>query len=355
MKARRLKIVLVPVTLAALVCGCGHGSTLDPSSGSSHSRDIPTNVTASDTLKDGRVVITWNSVDSASGYLVYRVSNPSDTNFRLISGAVVQPSFTDTEVINDSVYFYKVRSLLLNGDTSIFSSADDGRALNPGENYIANFSASAGISGRIDLSWNHRDSSSFTVMRKNFGDTAWTGMLSDSTDSTIRDTTASPGPVSYKLVVWKGTTRVGSYYCSGFRSVNDTEFFIEANKTIVHSQGKIGKMGALGSESDNGDSTGAVTYNSVFGSPVTVTIDYVDYRDFYLTLNGRQYTSITKVVSQDGTVSDAVIVSGIYSGQISYGLTVTGGKPSGGTYTVTQTGQTGTVISFDSVKQYVLQ
>jgi hypothetical protein len=90
------------------------------------------------------------------------------------------------------------------------------------------------------------------------------------------------------------------------------------------------------------------------GLTVDVSIDYVDYRDFYLTLTGTQYTVITNVLAQSGTVTDTVFVTGIYPGAIVYNITVNGGKPTGGTYTVIQQGRLPNVIQFADVSQYVL-
>ena len=90
------------------------------------------------------------------------------------------------------------------------------------------------------------------------------------------------------------------------------------------------------------------------GILVKISIDYVDYRDYYLTLAGTQYTVITNILAQSGTVTDTVYVTGIYPGAVVYNITVSGGKPTGGTYTVIQQGRQPTVIQFADVSKYVL-
>ena len=127
------------------------------------------------------------------------------------------------------------------------------------------------------------------------------------------------------------------------------------NATVKHSESKLSKLGSLGSEQAQGDTTGTITYNAKMNglSSVDISIDYVDYRDYYLTLSGRQYTVITNLIAQSGTVTDTVRVAGIYPGALVYDVSVDGGKPVGGTYTVIQQGQAPSVIQYTDVAQYV--
>ena len=145
------------------------------------------------------------------------------------------------------------------------------------------------------------------------------------------------------------------FFDKGYRTVTDLEFFIEVNKTVKHSQTKLTKFGGLGSEQAQGDTTGTVTYNASMNglSSVNISIDYVDYRDYYLTLSGRQYTVITNFIAQSGTVTDTVFVAGIYPGALVYNVNVSAGKPVGGSYTVIQQGRQPSVLQFADVAPYV--
>ena len=220
------------------------------------------------------------------------------------------------------------------------------------------FAASQGsFADKVLLSWRKPLSGIRVIASKSDSTgTSWAAICTTTVDTVGIDSPVVPGPHLYRLAVTDdslGTTEY--YFANGYRSVTDTEFFIAMNATVKHSQAKLTKFGSLGSEQVQGDTSGTLTYNAAMnGLLVNISIVYVDYRDFYLTLDGTQYTVITNILSQTGTVTDTVFVTGIYPGTIVYNLTVSGGKPTGGTYTVIQQGRLPTVIQFADVSQYVL-
>ena len=339
-----------------LLNGCS-GSSISPSDGKYRSQDIPANVTASDTLRDGKVRIAWDSVAGATGYLVYRATGSNDSFF-LVSPRVSGLEYFDSSIVPETTYFYRVCTILNSGDTSMPSSSDMGMALLSTTAYIPAFAATHGsFADRVLLSW-RKPLSGMRVIASMADSTgaSWTAICTTSVETTGLDSPVTPGPHFYRLAAVHdslGTTEY--YFANGYRMVTDTEFFIAVNTTVKHSQSKLTKLGSLGSEQVQGDTTGTLTYNAAMsGILVKISIDYVDYRDYYLTLTGTQNTVITNIVSQSGTVTDTVFATGIYPGAIVYNITVNGGKPTGGTYTVIQQGRPGAAIQFADVSKYVL-
>gem|GEM_PF-4116736 len=355
----RRTVVSIAVFLGALtwlICGCS-GSSIGPAEAMNSFQEIPSNVAASDTLKNGKVKITWDSVPGARCYLVYRATGSVDSFF-LISSGVSGVEYFDSSVVPETVYSYRVRTILRSGDTSMPSISDIGMALVSTTRYVSAFTASHGsFADRVLLTW-RKPLPGIRVIASLSDSTgaSWTPMCTTTVDTMCLDSPVAPGPHLYRLAVADdslGTT--GYCFDNGYRAVSDTEFFIIVNATVKYSQAKLTKLGSLGSEQVRGDTTGTLSYNAALsGISVHVAINYIDYRDFYLTLTGTQYTLITNILSQSGTVTDTVFATGIYSGAIVYNIAVDGGKPTGGTYTVIQQGRLPAVIPFADVSQYVL-
>jgi hypothetical protein len=356
MKMPVILFICIFCLYACLLCSCDR--SINPNGGSHHSQDIPSNVAASDTLTSGVVQVTWDSVAGAKGYLVSRTMNLSDS-FLPISPELTGRLYLDSTVIPETTYFYRVCSVLSNGDTSLPSTPDMGMARLDTTTYIPAFAASDGAFGdKVVLSWRKPFPHTTVVAASSDSTgTVWTPICTTSTGTGCFDSAVAPGPHRYRLAVANDSLQnTLFYYDNGYRAVTDKEFFIEVNATVKYSQKKLTKLGSLGSEQVQGDVTGSLTYNAKMSglSLVNVSIDYVDYRDFYLTLSGRQATAITNVFNQSGIVVDTVHVTGIYPGAVVYNINVDGGKPVGGTYTVIQKGRQPGVIQFADVSQWVL-
>jgi len=85
----------------------------------------PQGVTASDGDYPDKVIVSWQAVEGATNYLVYRASS-QDGPYSPIAD-VEETSYEDTNVVPGTTYWYKVRAC--NADAcSPLSSADSGRA-----------------------------------------------------------------------------------------------------------------------------------------------------------------------------------------------------------------------------------
>ena len=70
----------------------------------------PTEVTAS-TL-DASVTLNWQSVSAATGYIVYRGTSPgSDNETSITPTPLTQTTFTDTGVVDGTVYYYSIQAI----------------------------------------------------------------------------------------------------------------------------------------------------------------------------------------------------------------------------------------------------
>lgn len=86
----------------------------------------PGNVTVTP-MSESQLDITWTAVNNASGYIIYRSTQP-DGEFTEIARVGNVTTYSDTTVVKDTVYYYKIKSFDANNRTSIFSSAASGSA-----------------------------------------------------------------------------------------------------------------------------------------------------------------------------------------------------------------------------------
>lgn len=84
----------------------------DPSSEVSATAAVASPSTLEATPRDGSVDLTWESVDAASSYNVYRsTSSSEEVSGEPLASDVSNASFTDTEANNGTTYYYRVTAL----------------------------------------------------------------------------------------------------------------------------------------------------------------------------------------------------------------------------------------------------
>lgn len=108
----------------------------------------PGNVTVT-SVSETQLDITWTAVNGASGYIVYRSTQPQG-EYTEIGRAGNTTVFSDTTVVKDTVYYYKIKSVDANNRTSIFSSVASGCAAAKLLVTKADFSGGAAVS----VAWN---------------------------------------------------------------------------------------------------------------------------------------------------------------------------------------------------------
>lgn len=108
---RLLRSISVILASALLLSACDYGGEI---SGDSTPPSTPSGLTARS--EDGAVELAWNASKASDldGYNVYRSTSPSDSldGFKTVNGSSPVPgtTFTDTNVLNGTVYYYYVTS-----------------------------------------------------------------------------------------------------------------------------------------------------------------------------------------------------------------------------------------------------
>jgi len=95
----------------------------------------PANVSATDGDFANKVVISWDSVEEASSYVIYKkedtgggCTNPSDGSYSPLNGGITATSYDDTAVTDQTVYCYSLRSKNSLGECLSYSNRDSGFA-----------------------------------------------------------------------------------------------------------------------------------------------------------------------------------------------------------------------------------
>lgn len=143
-------------------------------------------------------------------------------------------------------------------------------------------------------------------------------------------------PLSTNVVI------IASMTNTGYRKVSDKEFFLEFQKGIDSSLPRIRTMKMLNffGEKKDGWRGGKLVYKTtgIIRKPFKVMINYTDFIDQSLKLNGTYEVQIYKLLSQEGKLVGTFKVDGIYKGTVIHNLIIKGGQSVGGTYDVQQEG-----------------
>lgn len=255
--------------------------------------------------------------------------------------------FVDKSVSGGSHYYYVVSAVDDDGNESLTSPVEEGfvKANDSVPGKVPSCSASDGQAGSVTVTWTPAAGATYYRIYRitSAGSTQVGGNISG---FTYTDSTVGPGLFVYKIAPFNTYGEgISSDSDTGYRTVTDQEFFDLAYKEEASGLSRIQKLknsgtGMLGSETVldlNGD--GKCVYNASYslGSGLaTVGITFTNFCDYFLSLNGTQTTLAN--TSGNGTMSGQIDVAGIYKGSIVFDLKVTGGKASGGTYTVQQEG-----------------
>ena len=170
---------------------------LDGPSGGSNTNPpaAPTGLTA--TAGNAQVSLSWTASNGATSYNVYR-STTSGGPYTQIATGVTTTSYTDTSVVNGTMYYYVVTAVNANGEsgdsnqasatpTCSLAAVPTGLTATPGNNQVA-------------LSWNASSgATSYNVKRATVSGGPYTTIASPTTIS-YTDTTAVNGTTYYYVV-----------------------------------------------------------------------------------------------------------------------------------------------------------
>lgn len=71
------------------------------------------------------IQVAWSSVSGAGGYEVYRSTSKSGTYSKVSTAPSQTLTFTDSGLVTDKVYYYKVRGLCIAGDVVVYADFSD--------------------------------------------------------------------------------------------------------------------------------------------------------------------------------------------------------------------------------------
>lgn len=288
------------------------------------------------------------------------------------TGSDVRNCYDDTSIVRGAHYYYKVRAVYENGNESDFSEYDEGfAALDSALDAPKNISATDGeYSDRVIVTWSAVTNADYyrlyrvkkTLIKSgsaySFQDIE-TQVGGNITATSYEDTDVPPGKCLYSVAAFSNQYGEGAHsgYIAGYRTMSDQEFLDEFNQQIHYAFYKIPHLGNFGDDTVNDDTgSGSVHYVSSwmsFMSKVKVEITFTNYCDSYMIFNGEQLTVITNILSQSGTLTNQINVTGIYTGYVRYNIEILSSNPGGGNYVVSQDeGVTETSLSWENWNKY---
>ena len=177
----------------------------------------PTGVSASDGLSSTEIVVTWNAVEGATSYSVWRATSSTSVAATQVASGLTITTYVDTSAVSGTTYTYWVKATNVGG-TSGFGASDTG--------YLAaikgptTVSASDGTySGYVRVSWAaSQDATKYEVWRGTVSAYSLASRIATPTGTAYDDASAVPGMRYYYWV--KAVTAAGT---SAF-SASDTGY-----------------------------------------------------------------------------------------------------------------------------------
>ena len=157
------------------------------------------------------VLLSWNAVDGADSYTVYRKAGTTSgwSSIKTVSGS--ETSFTDTSVISGNDYTYTVKASNAAG-----AGGFDKTGLSI--KYLAQPAvAAANKNGYVNITWNKiTGANGYIVYGRAAGDTAWTRLATVKGNATVTyaDKTAKSG-IAYRYTVRAYNGSYRSSFCVG--------------------------------------------------------------------------------------------------------------------------------------------
>lgn len=311
---------------------------------------------ASDGSLINKVTVLWQPVAGAVFYRVFRAQEQDGVYLEL--GNPVSNDryyFTDTAPLPGTAY-YRVAAFDSAGIPGEFSLPDAGspKAI-PVPDPPASVVASDGtMTNGVTVSWSPvGDAAYYRVARSESinGDYVYVSEAVSNTEWI--DSSAGAREYYYKIAAYNSVGLSGklSGADSGYKSLNELDFFMAVDTTLARSHQKLTLMhksgtGALGNEFAYGDINGKVFYDAhTSGLGGEVFFDYVGYKDFYLQLDGR--IIINANMSENGKMTGQISASSpAYNGTVRFDLVITGGNASGGYWYVSQNGGAETQLAW---------
>jgi hypothetical protein len=103
---RTFRVAASAVLLAVSLAACGDDSTNPPAT-----PPAPTGLAATPSEDGTSIEVTWTAVTGATGYALERAEAAAPGSFSQVGGALTDPAYTDTDVVPDAAYSYRVAAV----------------------------------------------------------------------------------------------------------------------------------------------------------------------------------------------------------------------------------------------------
>jgi fibronectin type 3 domain-containing protein len=189
-----------------------------PTSATTEIPSAPTNVSAR--VADAKVTLSWDAVEGAVSYNVYRSTSPTSqtgTYTKIIGGA--SPSYTDT-VTTTGTYWYRVRAVSAGNFVSSYSASTSATVAGPSAPTNVSISAA---DAEVTVSW---DAVGGAVSYNVYRSTSQTGTytkVGDGASSSYTDTVAAVGTYWYE---------VSAVSAGGVEGLHSTQISVMTDFTI---------------------------------------------------------------------------------------------------------------------------
>ncbi len=176
----------------------------------------PSDVTVTQ-VSETQLDITWSAVSDAVGYIISRSTKPED-GFATLAVLGNVTTYSDTSVVKDTVYYYKIQSVDVNGRTSGYSSVASGCAMAKLVITSAQWSG-----GGVSVTWRPSQVAvtGYEIYRSSSERVSSVEKIGDTKDSSYLDTNVKTG-VTYYYKIRSYTTVSGKNRYSGFSDTLST-------------------------------------------------------------------------------------------------------------------------------------
>ena len=165
-------------------------------------------VAISNVASTGKIKLTWNALNGAETYYIYRSTSENGTYSKI--GSTASTSYTDKTAKAGTKYFYKVKSVNENGETSQYSdiavrTCDCAKPVVKATNTAS--------TGRIKLSWSAIDGAKEYYVYRSTGKDGTYSQIGSTTSTSYTDKTAKAGKTyHYKVKAICANTSGNSAY-----------------------------------------------------------------------------------------------------------------------------------------------
>ncbi len=181
----------------------------------------PENVQASDGTFTDRIRVTWNPVDRAERYTLYRSTSTTGTK-TVVASSLSSTSYDDTSASEGQIYYYWVKALNSAGSSEISISDTGYRRIPPPVAPTGVLATDGTYTDRVRITWNAvSGATTYSVFRATSTGGTKTTLATSLTSTSFDDTSAVAGTTYYYWVRASSSSGSSDFssYNTGYRAV----------------------------------------------------------------------------------------------------------------------------------------